>query len=41
MNHVGPDDLHIKTLLERVAAGGIQEVIMATNPGTEAGAPAM
>ena len=37
MNHVGPDDLHIKSLVERVAAGGIQEVIMATNPDTEGG----
>ena len=35
MNHVGPDDLHIKSLVERVAAGGVQEVIMATNPDTE------
>ena len=29
MNHVGPDDLEIKSLVERVAAGGIDEVIMA------------
>ena len=35
MNHVGPDDLQIKPLLERVAAGGVEEVIMATNPDTE------
>ena len=35
MSHVGPDDLHIKSLVERVAAGGIEEVIMATNPDTE------
>ena len=41
MNHVGPDDLEIKSLLERVAAGGIQEVIMATNPDTEGEATAM
>ncbi len=41
MNHVGPDDLHIKSLLERVAAGGIGEVIMATNPDTEGEATAM
>lgn len=41
MNHVGPDDLHIKSLLERVAAGGITEVIMATNPDTEGEATAM
>ena len=41
MNHVGPDDLHIKELLERVAAGGVEEVIMATNPTTEGEATAM
>ena len=41
INHVGPDDLEIKSLLERVAAGGIQEVIMATNPDTEGEATAM
>ena len=32
MNHVGPDDLEIKSLVERVSRGGIREVIMATNP---------
>ena len=41
MNHVGPDDLHIKELVERVAAGGVREVIMATNPDTEGEATAM
>ena len=41
MNHVGPDDLHIKELLERVASGEVQEVIMATNPDTEGEATAM
>lgn len=41
MNHVGPDDLHIKSLLERVAEGGVNEVIMATNPDTEGEATAM
>ena len=41
MNHVGPDDLHVKSLVERVAAGGVQEVIMATNPDTEGEATAM
>ena len=35
MNHVGPDDLQIKPLVDRVAQGGIREVIMATNPDTE------
>ena len=41
MNHVGPDDLEIKSLLDRVAQGDIQEVIMATNPDTEGEATAM
>ena len=41
MNGVGPDDLYIKSLLERVAQGEIREVIMATNPDTEGEATAM
>ncbi len=41
MNHVGPDDLRIKQLVERVADGGVDEVIMATNPDTEGEATAM
>ena len=41
MNRVGPDDLAIKPLLERVAQGGVREVIMATNPDTEGEATAM
>ncbi len=41
MNHVGPDDLEIKPLVDRVAAGDVQEVIMATNPDTEGEATAM
>ena len=41
MNHVGPDDLEIKPLLERVAKGGVSEVIMAMNPDTEGEATAM
>jgi len=41
MNHVGPDDLSIKPLLERVAKGDVAEVIMATNPDTEGEATAM
>ncbi len=41
MNHVGPDDLHIKELVARVAGGGVVEVIMATNPDTEGEATAM
>ena len=41
MNHVGPDDIAIKSLVERVAKGGVSEVIMATNPDTEGEATAM
>ena len=41
MNHIGPDDLAIKPLIDRVAKGGVEEVIMATNPDTEGEATAM
>ena len=41
MNHVGPDDLRISQLVERVGAGGVEEVIMATNPDTEGETTAM
>ena len=41
MDHVGPDDLHIRSLVERVAAGGVEEVIMATDPDTEGETTAM
>ena len=41
MNHVGPDDIAIRPLMERVAKGGVEEVIMATNPDTEGEATAM
>ncbi len=41
MNHVGPDDLRIKQLLERLGGGRVEEVIMATNPDTEGEATAM
>ena len=41
MNHVGPDDLKIRELLERVGGGGVTEIIMATNPDTEGDATAM
>ncbi|MBQ4322269.1 MAG: recombination protein RecR [Oscillospiraceae bacterium] len=33
--HVGPDDLRISELVDRVASGEVKEVIMATNPDTE------
>ena len=38
---VGPDQLCIKELLDRIQAGGVQEVIMATNPTVEGEATAM
>ncbi|PJF25704.1 MAG: recombination protein RecR [Phototrophicales bacterium] len=41
VNGVGPDDLKIAALLARVARGGIDEVIIATNPGMEGDATAM
>ena len=41
LNHVTQDDIRIKELLQRVAAGTVREVIMATNPDTEGEATAM
>ena len=41
MNHVGPDDIRIRSLVERVGAGDVSEVIMATNPDTEGDTTAM
>ena len=35
LDNVGPEHLTIDRLLERVRAGGVREVIMATNPTTE------
>jgi recombination protein RecR len=38
---IGPDDLRIKGLLARVGAGGVNEVILATNPTVEGEATAI
>jgi recombination protein RecR len=38
---IGPDDLKIKQLLERVRSGGVKEVILATNPSMEGDATAL
>lgn len=38
---VGPDDLKIKGLLARVGEGGVEEVILATNPTVEGEATAL
>ena len=37
---IGPDDLKIKPLLERIQRGGVQEIILATNPSMEGEATA-
>ncbi len=38
---IGPDDIKIKPLIERVARGGVKEIILATNPSLEGDATAM
>lgn len=38
---IGPEDLKIQPLLQRVAAGGVEEVIIATNPSMEGDATAL
>lgn len=41
MDGIGPDDIRIRELLERVDQGGVQEVIVATNPDVEGEATAV
>lgn len=41
MNGIGPEQLTVKSLVERVASGNISEVIMATNPTIEGDTTAM
>ena len=41
LHGVGPDDLKIKGLLARVGKGGVEEVILATNPNVEGEATAI
>ena len=41
LHGVGPDDLKIKGLLDRVGAGGVEEVIIATSPTVEGEATAL
>jgi recombination protein RecR len=38
---VGPDQLKIKSLIERLKGGGVEEIIIATNPTAEGEATAM
>ena len=38
---IGPDDLRMRPLIDRVARGGVHEVILATNPSLEGDATAL
>ena len=38
---IGPDDIRLRPLLDRVAKGGVREVILATNPSMEGDATAL
>ena len=41
MDGIGPDDIRIKELLQRIDEGGVSEVILATNPDVEGEATAV
>lgn len=41
LDNIGPNDINISGLLERIKKGGVNEVIMATNPDVEGEATAM
>jgi recombination protein RecR len=41
LDGVGPEDIRIRALVERVAAGGVSEVVIATNPTVEGDATAL
>lgn len=41
LDGIGPNDINIKGLLERISKGNVKEVIMATNPDVEGEATAM
>ena len=41
MDNVGPDDIRIKELMERISGGEVREIIMATNPNLEGETTAM
>jgi len=38
---VGPEDIRIRSLLDRVSRGGVREIILATNPSMEGDATAL
>jgi recombination protein RecR len=41
LDGIGPEDIKVKELVERVETGTVREVIMATNPNVEGGATAL
>jgi recombination protein RecR len=41
LSNIGPDELHISELIDRVRGGGVKELILATNPSMEGEATAM
>ena len=41
MDNIGPEQLHIKSLLKRLAGGTVRELILATNPTVEGDATAL
>lgn len=41
LSNIGPDDLYIGALINRVKKGGVREIIIATNPSMEGEATAM
>lgn len=41
LNNIGPDEIHIAELVERIKSGKIREIILATNPNMEGEATAM
>jgi recombination protein RecR len=41
LDGIGPEDLHVQELLDRVERDGVTEVILATNPNLEGNATAM
>jgi recombination protein RecR len=41
LRDVGPEDLHVQELVDRVRQGGVREVILATNPDVEGEATAV
>ncbi len=41
LDGIGPNDINVKGLLSRIAEGGVEEIIMATNPDVEGEATAL